>query len=90
MKSTKKGNVDTDIVFYLMKRLYKQEDFDKLVLVSGDGDYRMMVDFLIEEGKFEKILFPKQRYASSLYKAITRQYFAALSNLGTIKKIGRK
>jgi len=90
MKGTKKGNVDTDIVFSLMKRLYKQEDFDKFVLVSGDGDYRMMVDFLIAEGKFEKTLFPKQRYASSLYKAVTRKYFADLSNPGTIKKIGRK
>lgn len=90
MKSTKKGNVDTDIVFSIMKRLCKQEDFDKVVLVSGNGDYRMMVDFLIEEGKFEKILFPKQRYASSLYKAITRKYFADLSDTSTIKKIGRK
>jgi len=90
MKSTKKGNVDTDIVFSLMKRLYKQEDFDKFVLISGDGDYRMMVDFLIEEGRFEKILFPKQRYASSLYKAITRKYFADLSHEDTRKKIGKK
>ena len=69
---------------------YKQKDFDKFVLVSGDGDYRMMVDFLIEEGKFEKILFPKQRYASSLYKAITRKYFADLSDGDTRRKISKK
>ena len=89
MKGTKKGNVDSDIIFSIMKRVYKQEDFDKVVLVSGDGDYRMLVDFLIEENKFEKILFPKQRYASSLYKVITRKYFADLSNPGTLKKIKR-
>lgn len=39
MKSAKKGNVDTEIVFDCMKRLYKQENFNKVVLVSGDGDY---------------------------------------------------
>lgn len=45
--------------------------------------------FLIEENKFEKILFPKQRYASSLYKAITRKYFADLSNPATLRKISK-
>jgi hypothetical protein len=27
-----------------------------VVLISGDGDYKMLVDFLIEQNKFEKIL----------------------------------
>ena len=57
MLGTKKGNVDSDIIFSIMKRLYKKEVFDKIVLVSGDGDYKMLVDFLIEENKFRKILF---------------------------------
>ena len=87
MKGTKKGNVDSDIIFSIMKCVYKQEDFNKVILVSGDGDYKQLVDFLIEEDKFEKILFPKQKYASSLYKAITRKYFADLSNPATLQKI---
>ena len=37
--SNKKGNVDTDIVFMMMKSLLENEDFDKIILVSGDGDY---------------------------------------------------
>lgn len=89
MKGTKKGNVDSDIIFSIMKRVYKQEDFDKVILVSGDGDYKQLVDFLIAENKFEKILFPKQKYASSLYKAITRKYFADLSNPATLQKISK-
>lgn len=89
MKGTKKGNVDSDIIFSIMKRVYQQEDFNKVILVSGDGDYKQMVDFLIEESKLEKILFPKQRYASSLYKSITRKYFADLSNPATLKKISK-
>lgn len=73
-----------------MKRLYLKEVFEKVVLVSGDGDYKMLVDFLIKEGRFEKILFPNKRYASSLYKSISRQYFAYLSDGDVKKKIGLK
>jgi uncharacterized LabA/DUF88 family protein len=87
MKGTKKGNVDTDIVFSIMERMYKQEKFDRVVLVSGDGDYKKLVDFLIAENKFAKILFPKQRYASSLYNKIGEWYRADLSELDTRKKI---
>ena len=81
MIGKKKGNVDSDIIFDIMKRVYKKESFDKIVLVSGDGDYKMLVDFLIEEGKFKKILFPNKNFASSLYKKITRVYFDYLINV---------
>lgn len=81
MIGKKKGNVDSDIIFDVMKRIYKQEVFDKIVLVSGDGDYKMLVDFLIEENKFKKILFPNKDFASSLYKKITRVYFDYLINI---------
>lgn len=72
-----------------MKRLYKNKEFDQIVLVSGNGDYKMLEDFLIEEGKLLKVLFPKQRYASSLYKSLGAQYFADLSEPSMRKKIGK-
>jgi len=88
MMSKKKGNVDTDIVFDVMKRLYKKEPFDKIVLVAGDGDYKMLVDFLIEEGKFEKVLFPNKKFASSLYKSLPSKYYDYLNNIKLkIKKV---
>ena len=90
MLGTKKGNVDSDIIFNAMKRLYLKEAFNKIILVSGDGDYKMLVDFLIKEGRFEKILFPNKRYASSLYKSISRQYFAYLSDDAVKRKISLK
>ncbi len=89
MKGTKKGNVDADIIFSIMERMYKQEKFDKIVLVSGDGDYKKLVDFLIAEDKLKKVLFPKQRYASSLYNSIGEWYRADLSEPNTRKKIGK-
>jgi uncharacterized LabA/DUF88 family protein len=90
MISTKKGNVDSDIIFHIMKKLYKKENFDKVVLVSGDGDYKQLVDFLIEENRFEKILFPDRKRASSLYKRIGAKYFDSVDNPDIRNKIERK
>ena len=87
MLGKKKGNVDSDIIFSVMKRIYKKDDFDKILLVSGDGDYKMLVDFLIEEKRFEKILFPNKKFASSLYKEIGAQYFDNLGNKDIRNKI---
>jgi len=81
MLGKKKGNVDSDIIFSIMKKMYRKEVFDKIVLVSGDGDYKMLVDFLIEEDRFKKILFPNKEFASSLYKKITRKFFDYLANI---------
>ncbi len=80
MMGKKKGNVDSDIIFSIMEKLYKKDDFDKIILVSGDGDYKMLVDFLIKEDKFKKILFPNKKFASSLYKKITRVFYDYLDN----------
>ena len=89
MQGTKKGNVDSDIIFLAMKKLYRGEQFDRVVLVSGDGDYMQLVEFLIEEKRFEKILFPNKKYASSLYKKISRQYFVHLEDVDVQRKIKR-
>jgi len=89
MNSQNKGNVDSDIIFQIMKLLYKKYPFNKVVLVSGDGDYIKLVYFLIEENKFKKILFPNKKYASSLYKKIDVKYYDYVINfLQKIKKEG--
>lgn len=89
MVGQKKGNVDSDIIFHVMKRLYLREKFDRIVLVSGDGDYKLLVDFLIEHKKLEKILFPYQKFASSLYKKLGSEYFSALDSPQIQKKISQ-
>jgi uncharacterized LabA/DUF88 family protein len=89
MIGKKKGNVDADIIFSVMKKLYLREEFEKIVLVSGDGDYKMLVDFLIKENKFAKILFPNRKYASSLYKKLGSEYFDSLDQEDTRRKIAK-
>ncbi|PIR68468.1 hypothetical protein COU49_00820 [Candidatus Nomurabacteria bacterium CG10_big_fil_rev_8_21_14_0_10_35_16] len=87
MLGKKKGNVDSDIIFNIMKKLYQKEDFDKIILVSGDGDYKMLVDFLIGESKFKKILFPNRKFASSLYKQLGSEFFDWLESKNIKHKI---
>ena len=90
LASIKKGNVDTDIVFDVMVRMYRKETFDGVVMVSGDGDYKRLVDFLIEEKKLAKILFPDKKRASSLYKSINNNFYINLSETDIRRKIQKE
>ena len=87
LKGKKKGNVDTDIVFEIMKKLVDKEKFNKIVLVSGDGDYKKLVDYLIKKDRFKKILFPNNDFASSLYKKLGSEFFDYLENPSIKNKI---
>jgi len=92
MIGKKKGNVDTDIVFHIMRNLYAGEttytDMGKVVLVSSDGDYSRMVKFLIKEDRFEKLLVPRRSNMSSLYKTISDKYKSYLDGQQIKRKIG--
>ena len=87
--ASKKGNVDSDIVFEAMRNVVDNKDFDRVVLVSGDGDYKKLVDYLIKKVKFRKLLFPNRR-ASSLYKILGSEYFDYLDSFDTKEKIRYK
>ena len=78
MISHKKGNVDADLVFSVMKTLVERDDFEKIFIVSGDGDYYKMVRYLIDKERFGKMLFPNKRFRSSLYKRLGNEYIMYL------------
>ena len=60
-----KGNVDAHLVLWAMKEL---ANYDRAVLVSGDGDYYPLIDHLTERGKLFAVLAPNRRYCSSLLR----------------------
>jgi uncharacterized LabA/DUF88 family protein len=62
-KPTVKGNIDADLVLYAMKEL---PNYDKAVIVSGDGDFFGLIEYLAQQNKLEKILTPNQRYSTLL------------------------
>jgi len=90
LKAAKKGNVDTDIVFEAMKSLIENDKFRKILLISGDGDYKKLVDYLIKKKRFERILFPNKQFASSLYNRLAPNFFDYLENPGVKSKIAYK
>lgn len=87
LTGNKKGNVDTDIVFEVMKALIERKDFSKILLVSGDGDYKKIVDFLVQKKKLKKILFPCKKFSSSLYNELGSEYFDCLESPAIKPKI---
>jgi len=88
LATKKKGNVDVDIVFSIMQKVYEDETLRKVVLVSGDGDYRRMVDYLIENDRLQKVLLPCREHASSLYKKLGSRYYDYLDSPALRMKIG--
>jgi uncharacterized LabA/DUF88 family protein len=86
LKGKKKGNVDVDIVFEVMKNLIEETEPHHFVIVSGDGDYIKMIHYLIKRERLVKILFPNNQY-SSLYNKIKSHYGMNLSLPDIRKKI---
>jgi len=86
--SHKKGNVDTDIVFDVM-RVYCMDKDVGFVLVTQDGDFFRLIRFLIKKGRLVKVLFPDVRKASSLYKEISPVYTLSLSSKEMRKKLAK-
>lgn len=62
-KPVVKGNIDADLVLYAMKEL---PNYDKAIIVSGDGDFLSLVEYLDEQGKLMGIMAPNWQYSSLL------------------------
>ena len=62
-KPTVKGNIDADLVLYTMKEL---PNYGKAIIVSGDGDFFSLAEYLEEQGKLAHILTPNWQYSSLL------------------------
>ena len=74
--SQKKWNVDSDMIFWVMRELIENPNkFDQIVIVSWDGDFKILVDYLICKWRFNKILLPNKQFASSTYKKLPPQYY---------------
>lgn len=90
LKGKKKGNVDVDVVFEMMRDNFTSAQMEKAILVSGDGDYFRTVDYLLGMDKLEKVLLPSHVNASSLYKQLSNKYYAYLDTERVKSAIERK
>ncbi len=77
-QSPAKGNIDADLVLWAMKEF---PHYSKAVIVSGDGDFFCLVEYLEAQKKLGKILTPNDHY-SGLYN----RYDSYVVRLDTLKR----
>lgn len=65
-KGKPKGNVDAELVLHAAAIRYPEHD--KAVIVSGDGDFYCLYDFLAQRRKLLNIIIPNEKSESSLLK----------------------
>jgi len=73
-----KGNCDAELVLHTMLEI---DNFDRAILVTGDGDFHCLVKHLIKRDKLRKLLIPNQASYSALLKRFPSEYLAFVSDL---------
>ena len=58
-----KGNVDAELVLHTM---IQYKNYDKVLIVSGDGDFYCLVEYLAKNKKLLKVLAPTKHYSGLL------------------------
>src|SRR4030042_7106831 len=60
-----KGNVDAELVLHAM---IEYNNYDKALIVSGDGDFYCLLEYLKKQNKLYKLIVPDQKKYSSLLR----------------------
>lgn len=71
-----KGNCDAELV---LQTMIEANNYNKAILVTGDGDFHCLVQYLIQEKKLGKLLIPNQKQYSALLKKFPSEYLAFIS-----------
>jgi uncharacterized LabA/DUF88 family protein len=82
-----KGNVDADLV---VRALLECHEYDKAVIVSSDGDFYSLVQYLYEENKLEVVLSPDVKNCSSLLKQTAKEKVQFMNNLQKMLEYKKK
>ncbi|MBU2574465.1 MAG: NYN domain-containing protein [Elusimicrobia bacterium] len=72
-----KGNVDAELVLHAMIEL---PNYEKAVIVTSDGDFYCLADYLIRKGKLIKLIIPDRNKYSSLFRKLMR-YIVFMNDL---------
>ena len=77
---TVKGNIDAELVLQVM---IDWNNYEKAVIVTGDGDFHGMVNHLYNQSKLEVLIVPNKRLYSQLLTDAARERLTALNDLRT-------
>lgn len=78
-KVTVKGNVDAELVLHAAAIQYKQ--YDQAIIVTGDGDFRCLVEFLRDKEKLLHIMVPNDKFSKLL-----RDYTKYIVRIGQLRQ----
>lgn len=59
-----KGNVDAELVLYAVDLV---SVYDKAIIVTGDGDFHCLVEYLLKKRKLGRLLVPNQKRYTKLF-----------------------
>jgi len=79
---TVKGNVDSELVLHSMIEL---KNYEQAVIVSGDGDFYCLVEYLLGQEKFAKVLVPNPCSYSSLLDRLSTESNNIIININDFK-----
>lgn len=81
-----KGNCDADLVLKSVQGYYEKK-YDKMILVSSDGDYASLVNFVKENNKLVGILSPStEKKCSILLKKTNAKIYYLQDQKNLLKK----
>jgi len=73
-----KGNVDAELVLHVM---VEYQNYQKAVIVSGDGDFHCLIKYLKGKGKLKKLIIPNRSKFSSLLRGFLSGDVDFMNNL---------
>ena len=75
-----KGNCDVDLVLHAM---IDYNNYDRAVIVTGDGDFASLIRYLYQNDKLEILLVPNQSSFSNFLKRTSKEKLGYLNLLRT-------
>jgi len=82
-----KGNVDAELVLHTMIHF---KNYQKAIIVSGDGDFHCLIEYLVNKDKLLKVLVPTARYSSLLRHFNTDNLISRIDLLKHSLELGQK
>jgi len=77
-KGEPKGNIDADLVLQTMVDF---NEYHKAIIVTSDGDFYSLVEYLYRNGKLEIVLSPNRDKCSILLQRAAKEKIAFMDNL---------
>ena len=76
---TTKGNCDAELV---LQAMIEYPNYDKAVIVTGDGDFYCLAKYFVEKNKLKAILVPNRfRFSALLNFRVCRPYLRFMNDL---------